>query len=39
MQDIDESPWDDAPSAETAHAEAEWTKLSSNFQNVCPTLT
>ncbi|KAF8467562.1 hypothetical protein DFH94DRAFT_292386 [Russula ochroleuca] len=33
MQDIDESPWDDTPSAGTTHVEAEWTKLSSSFQN------
>lgn len=37
-QDTDESPWeeeDGAPSAtNTAHAEAEWTRLSSGFQNV-----
>ncbi|KAH9983010.1 hypothetical protein BJV74DRAFT_797626 [Russula compacta] len=33
----DESPWDDAPSAPSttlhAHAEAEWTRLTSTFQN------
>jgi Essential protein Yae1, N terminal len=35
MQDIDESPWDDSPSGGTTHAaEAEWTRLSSGFQNV-----
>jgi hypothetical protein len=34
MQDIDESPWDDSPSEGMAHAaEAEWTRLSSGFQN------
>lgn len=38
-QDTDDSPWDDdAPSSSTtpAHAEAEWTRLSSAFQNVRP---
>src|SRR6266849_5238014 len=35
MQDIDESPWDDSPSGGMTHAaEAEWTRLSSGFQNV-----
>lgn len=34
MQDTDESPWDDSPSGGTTHAaEAEWTRLSSGFQN------
>ncbi|KAF8491183.1 hypothetical protein F5888DRAFT_1737486 [Russula emetica] len=34
MQDIDESPWDDSPPGEMAHAaEAEWTRLSSSFEN------
>ena len=36
-QDTDESPWEDAASTtntNTAHAEAEWTRLSSDFQNV-----
>ena len=40
MQDIDESPWDDSPSGGMAHAaEAEWTRLSSGFQNVSSPLT
>ncbi|KAI0277144.1 hypothetical protein BGY98DRAFT_1097683 [Russula aff. rugulosa BPL654] len=35
MQDIDESPWDDSPlgGGMTHVAEAEWTRLSSSFQN------
>ncbi|KAI0000296.1 hypothetical protein BJV77DRAFT_1063742 [Russula vinacea] len=34
MQDLDdESPWDDTPSAGTTHVDAEWTKISSSFQN------
>ncbi|KAI0288094.1 hypothetical protein BC826DRAFT_1040622 [Russula brevipes] len=33
MQSIEESPWDDTPSAAPTHAEAEWTRLSSGFQN------
>jgi len=34
MQDTDDSPWDDSPSGGTTHAaEAEWTRLSSDFQN------
>ncbi|KAI9507615.1 hypothetical protein F5148DRAFT_1149621 [Russula earlei] len=33
MHDTDDSPWDDAPTAATTHAEAEWTRLSSHFQN------
>ena len=36
MQDKDDSPWDDAPSSSTTHAETEWTRLSSAFQNVRP---
>ena len=39
MQDIDESPWDDSPSGGTHAAEAEWTRLSTGFQNVSPPLT
>ncbi|KAH9959784.1 hypothetical protein BC827DRAFT_1268552 [Russula dissimulans] len=31
--DNDDSPWDDAPTATPSHADAEWAKLSSNFQN------
>ena len=42
MQDIDESPWDDSPlggGGMTHVAEAEWTRLSSSFQNVSFTLS
>jgi hypothetical protein len=39
MQDNDESPWDDSPSGGMSHAaEAEWTRLSSGFQNVSSPL-